>query len=168
MDPKLNIASSGTSVDASDSAPAASSIEAGSVTAKRPGVENDPCAPKSRAVVPVRGLPTSGRPWKSVQTKRHTAMKPKSLKKGWKTHQEERRKAEIVKKMEREMKDEVNAAKEERRKKAEEKKKRKEENMRKAEIVQHVSAAKVKRMSKKQLRGIRLVPGTQASSTNAK
>ncbi|KAJ1552939.1 hypothetical protein HK405_009488, partial [Cladochytrium tenue] len=103
------------------------------------------------------------RVWKTVQTKRHSAMRPKSLRKGWEVQQERRREREIVHRVEKEMKDAVKAEKQAQRERAEERKKRKEENDRRAELVQHVSAAKVKRMTKRQLRGVRMVTGSAAA-----
>ncbi|KAJ3192395.1 hypothetical protein HK101_006632 [Irineochytrium annulatum] len=103
----------------------------------------------------VRGVPVSGRKWKTLQTAKSATMKPKSLRQGWEKHQAERKQKEIVKLMQNEMKEEIKAAKEEKKRHLEERRKRKEENERKAEIVQAVSAAKVKRMKKKALRQIR-------------
>ncbi|KAI8815960.1 uncharacterized protein EV422DRAFT_337156 [Fimicolochytrium jonesii] len=96
----------------------------------------------------VRGKPVSGRVWKTTQTKRHTSMKPRMLRQGWQKQIEERKQHQVMKAIEKELKDEKAAERQERLK-------RKEENEKKAEVVQKVSAAKVKRMKKKQLRQLR-------------
>ncbi|KAJ3214674.1 hypothetical protein HDU67_001380 [Dinochytrium kinnereticum] len=79
---------------------------------------------------------------------------------GWEKQQELRKQREIVKTLEKELRDEAQAEKDAKKKAAEERRKRKEENERKAEIVQIVSAAKVKRMKKKQLRMVRKAAGS--------
>ncbi|KAJ3029335.1 UNVERIFIED_CONTAM: hypothetical protein HDU68_012490 [Siphonaria sp. JEL0065] len=84
---------------------------------------------------------------------------------GWEKQQEIRKQHEIVKRMQFEMKEEIRLAKEEKRKEAEERKKRKEENERRAEVIQMVSAAKVKRMKKKQLKSLRKVGSDVSGST---
>ncbi|KAI8846218.1 hypothetical protein BC829DRAFT_491470 [Chytridium lagenaria] len=71
-------------------------------------------------------------------------MRPKSVRLGWEKQQELRKQKNIVKAVEKELKDEAQAAKEAKKAALEERRKRKEENERKAEIVQIVSAAKVK------------------------
>ncbi|KAI8999486.1 hypothetical protein BC832DRAFT_541834 [Gaertneriomyces semiglobifer] len=115
--------------------------------------ENGVDVPKG--VVPVAGKPVSGRVWKTTQTKRHTSMKPKMLRQGWAKQMEERRKREMVKSIERELKEQAASEKQRKREEAKERQKRKEENEKKAEVVQQVSAAKLKRMKKKQLRQLR-------------
>ncbi|KAJ3113856.1 hypothetical protein HDU96_002853 [Phlyctochytrium bullatum] len=87
-------------------------------------------------------------------------MKPKSLRPGWEKQQEIRKQRQMVKAIEKELKDEAAAEKEAKKKEREERRKRREENERRAEVVQIVSAAKVKRMKKKQLRNIRKVAGS--------
>ncbi|KAI8614555.1 hypothetical protein BC830DRAFT_1050588, partial [Chytriomyces sp. MP71] len=94
----------------------------------------------------------AGRTWKTVQTKRHSAIRPKSVRRGWEKQQEDRKQREIVQRMQNEMKDEIRQQKEQRKKDLEERRKRKEENERRAEVYQMVSAAKVRRMKKKQLK----------------
>ncbi|KAJ3001470.1 UNVERIFIED_CONTAM: hypothetical protein HDU68_006890, partial [Siphonaria sp. JEL0065] len=86
-----------------------------------------------KVVKPLRGAPVSGRPWKTVQTKRNSSMKSRAIPRGWEKQQEIRKQQEIVKRMQFEMKEEIRLAKEEKRKEAEERKKRKEENERRAE-----------------------------------
>ncbi|KND03281.1 uncharacterized protein SPPG_02332 [Spizellomyces punctatus DAOM BR117] len=107
------------------------------------------------AIETVRGKPVSGRAWKVTQTKRHSAMRPKMLRPGWVKQQEDRKKREIVKTIEKELKDQKIAAKQKKREEEKERQKRKEENEKRAEVVQQVSAAKLKRMKKKQLRQLR-------------
>ncbi|KAI8836281.1 hypothetical protein BJ741DRAFT_606258 [Chytriomyces cf. hyalinus JEL632] len=114
---------------------------------------------------PLRGVPVSGRPWKSVQTKRFSSIRPKSVRRGWEKQQDDRKQREIVQRMQQEMKDEIKLEKEKKRAEAEERKKRKEENERRAEVVQLVSAAKVKRMKKKQLKNLRKVGSDVSGST---
>ncbi|KAJ3065653.1 hypothetical protein HDU98_010961 [Podochytrium sp. JEL0797] len=113
----------------------------------------------------VRGAPVSGRPWKSVQVKRSSHLKSKSIQKGWVKQQEDRKQREIVQRMQFEMKEEKRIAKEEKRAEAEERKKRKEENEKRAEVMQMVSAAKVKRMKKKQLKSLKKVGSDVSGST---
>ncbi|KAI8915484.1 hypothetical protein DFJ77DRAFT_462826 [Powellomyces hirtus] len=121
----------------------AESTSAAPSTAK-PGVDHS-----------VRGKPVSGKVWKTQQTKRHTSMKPRMLQQGWDKQMEERKRQQIVKTIENELKEQTAAAKQKKREAEKERLKRKEENERKGEVVQKVSAAKLKRMKKKQLRQIR-------------
>ncbi|KAI9352667.1 hypothetical protein BDR26DRAFT_849659 [Obelidium mucronatum] len=114
---------------------------------------------------PIRGTAVSGRVWKTVQTKRNSSMKAKAIPRGWEKQLEARKQQEIVKRMQFEMKEEIRLAKEEKRKEAEERKKRKEENEKRAEVMQMVSAAKVKRMKKKQLKLLRKVGSDVSGST---
>ncbi|KAI8823950.1 coiled-coil domain-containing protein 86 [Fimicolochytrium jonesii] len=103
----------------------------------------------------VRGKPVSGRVWKTTQTKRHTSMKPRMLRQGWGKQIEERKQHQVMKAIEKELKDEKAAERQKQKDAEKERLKRKEENEKKAEVVQKVSAAKVKRMKKKQLRQLR-------------
>ncbi|ORY48334.1 hypothetical protein BCR33DRAFT_714704 [Rhizoclosmatium globosum] len=119
----------------------------------------------NKIVAPIRGAPVSGRPWKTIQTKRNSSMKRKAIPKGWEKQQEERKQKEIVKRMQFEMQEEKRIAKEEKKKELEERKKRKEENEKRAEVMQMVSAAKVKRMKKKQLKSLRKVGSNISGST---
>ncbi|KAJ3142643.1 N-alpha-acetyltransferase 15, NatA auxiliary subunit [Physocladia obscura] len=114
----------------------------------------------------VRGAAVSGRPWKMVQTKRNSSIKKKSVRTaltslqtiiGWANQLEDRKQKEIVKRMEFELKEEKRLALEEKKKREEERKQRKLENEKRAEVYQLVSAAKAKRMKKKQFKNLKKV-----------
>ncbi|KAJ3021082.1 hypothetical protein HKX48_009255 [Thoreauomyces humboldtii] len=103
----------------------------------------------------VRGKPVSGKVWKTQQEKRHTSMRPRMLRQGWEKQMEERKRRDILKTIEGELKAQTAAEKQKRKEATIERHKRKAENEKKGEVVQKVSAGKVKRMKKKQLRQIR-------------
>ncbi|KAI8589347.1 hypothetical protein BDZ88DRAFT_418532 [Geranomyces variabilis] len=107
---------------------------------------------------PIRGRSTvSGKVWKTAQTTRHTAMKPKSLRQGWSKQLEARKQRQIVLAIQTELRA-ATAAKKQQKKDAERaRQEQKRENEKKGEVVQTVSASKVKRMKKNQLRNIRKV-----------
>ncbi|XP_064461222.1 coiled-coil domain-containing protein 86-like [Ornithodoros turicata] len=116
-----------------------------------------------------RGLPKSGRPWKTPKTRFSSMQKVKPLRTSWKVKMQQRaeRKALL------EFSHEVEAARkkelEEKRKKSEEKRRRREENSRKAEIVQVLrNTSKIKKLSKKQLRNIKKADTTVVSRGNKK
>ncbi|KAI9106110.1 hypothetical protein DFS34DRAFT_47115 [Phlyctochytrium arcticum] len=98
-----------------------------------------------------------GRVWKTPQVTRHSSMRPKMLRQGWAKQQEDRKRREIIKTIEKEIKDTKDEEKKAKREAEKERLKRKEENEKRAEVVQQVSAAKMKRMKKKQLRLLRKV-----------
>eukprot|EP00127_Corallochytrium_limacisporum_P006144 Clim_evm11s219 gene=Clim_evmTU11s219 len=103
----------------------------------------------------LEGNPESNRPWKDYRKPVSTIVGVKSLKKKFARRMEEARTAKLTKIEERQMKadkKEERQAEIERRK---ERERRREENRKKAEIVQKVSTAKVKRMNRKQLRQLR-------------
>jgi len=95
----------------------------------------------------------SNRPWKETATKRHSSMRVRTkFAKGWEFQVAERARLAIVKKTEKEMKDEKSRIKEEKKKLSIERAQLRLENEKKAEIVQVVSSNKVKRMKKRQLK----------------
>jgi rRNA-processing protein CGR1 len=102
----------------------------------------------------VRRVPVNGRVWKVTEAK-PPLTKNKLSGQGWDKRQLIRRQDTILKTIKSEMLAEKEAEKAQKKKTLEERRKRKEENERKAEVVMKVSAAKMKRMKKKQLRLIR-------------
>ncbi|TPX51586.1 hypothetical protein SeMB42_g00125 [Synchytrium endobioticum] len=103
----------------------------------------------------VRGRPVSGRAWKTVQTKRFSHQKDKSLRPGWEKQQLLRKERLVIKAIEAELKADKNAEKEAQKQLRKDRMKCKEEMERRAEVLQVVSATKIKHMSKKKLRGLR-------------
>ncbi|KAI8911698.1 hypothetical protein EDD86DRAFT_245959 [Gorgonomyces haynaldii] len=91
--------------------------------------------------------PVNGRVWKNSEQKPSKQLR-KGVLMGWEKQQELRRQRDIVKKIEKENSDKKKEEQEER-------KKRKQENEERAQVMQKVSAAKVRRMKKKQLKGIK-------------
>ncbi|KAJ3203746.1 hypothetical protein HDU82_006344 [Entophlyctis luteolus] len=117
-------------------------------------------APKSFVDKPQRGAPISG-PVRAVFHSRliltrHSSHRP-SVEDGWEKQLEDRKQREIVQTMQAEMKEERRIEKEEKRRKEQERLQRKVENEKRAEVYQLVSAAKVKRMKKRQLRNLKKV-----------
>uniref|UniRef100_A0A1I8A609 Coiled-coil domain-containing protein 86 n=1 Tax=Steinernema glaseri TaxID=37863 RepID=A0A1I8A609_9BILA len=103
-----------------------------------------------------RGMPKSGRWWKSVNKQRHTAIfKDKPLKSSWETKMKKKADQQAVKLLQEQIRTKIaeeKAAKIEARKEQEQ---RRQENERKGEIVQVITnTAKLKKTKKKQLRSI--------------
>ncbi|KAJ1344148.1 hypothetical protein BSLG_001288 [Batrachochytrium salamandrivorans] len=94
-----------------------------------------------------------GRVWKSIQTKSHFQKRSSGEKTGWEKRQKDRKQLDILRTMKAELEQGRKEEKENKKKILEDRRKRKEENERKADVVQHISAAKVRRLKKKQLRG---------------
>ncbi|EGF80226.1 hypothetical protein BATDEDRAFT_88955 [Batrachochytrium dendrobatidis JAM81] len=104
------------------------------------------------SVANIRRVPASGRVWKSIQTKAHFQKRSNGEKMGWEKRQKDRKQLDILKTMKAEMEQRHKEEKDLKKKNAEERRKRKEENEKKADVVQQISAAKVRRLKKKQLR----------------
>ncbi|XP_055599129.1 coiled-coil domain-containing protein 86 [Uranotaenia lowii] len=101
-----------------------------------------------------RGLPKSGRVWKT-QKERFAKVKKSVKGKAKSKHLAFREEIKHIKDLSRSIKDERKRLNEEKRERREENKRRRQENERKAEIVQIIkNPAKLKRMRKKQLRQI--------------
>lgn len=104
----------------------------------------------------VRGISKSGRRWKMVKTKRFSAMrKGPAFTTSWERKALLRAEKKSVKDYQKQIDDKKKEEKTKERQRIEAKRKAKEENERKAEIVQPISAAKIKRMKKKHLKQIR-------------
>lgn len=102
-----------------------------------------------------RGVTVSGRDWKRVQTKRFSSQRCKSLRRGWSRQVQERERDSHIKAISNDIKNEKQRRYEQQKNQAIQRRLMKEENERKAEIVQKISSGKLKRMTKKQLRGLR-------------
>lgn len=105
-------------------------------------------------IEPVRGIPKSGRKWKSVETSRFSALKnDKAFKTSWSKKEDLRREIQHTKSIAREIKEERQRLFEEKKRQRVEREARRKENERKAEVVQVVkNVHKLKRMKKKMLR----------------
>ncbi|XP_022252842.1 coiled-coil domain-containing protein 86-like [Limulus polyphemus] len=103
-----------------------------------------------------KGRPKSGRVWKSEKKCFSTLKYDKAVKISWKEKMKKRVEQKTLKLYEEELKAAKRKEIEEKKQRREEHRKRREENQRKAEIVQVIrNSAKIKRMSKKQLKHIR-------------
>lgn len=109
----------------------------------------------STVEVIIRRKPVNGRVGKKVETCPISQTKNKLSGQGWDKRQILRRQAEILSNIKKENLAAAEAAKLLKKKDLESRRKRKEENEKRAEVVQQVSAAKMKRMKKKQLRQLR-------------
>lgn len=101
-----------------------------------------------------QGKAKSGKWWKP-EVKRFSSViiKSKGAKKSWDKKLEERKKLQIAKRLQQEIRDQVAEKKRLERERLEEKKKRHEENTKKNEIVQVIkNTEKLRRMKKKDLR----------------
>ncbi|KAJ3056906.1 hypothetical protein HK097_003066 [Rhizophlyctis rosea] len=121
-----------------------------------PSAEPTTEATSKKSDIP-RGKTVSGRPWKAVQNKRHSSMRPKSVRPGWAKQVEERKQKQIVKAIQDEIIEAKKAEKEKKKQEAKEREERKKANEARGEVVQKVSAAKLKRMTKKQMRQLKKV-----------
>ena len=101
----------------------------------------------------MKGNCVSGRDWKTQQTKRSSSSI--ACKKGWNRQQQERRNREILQMIKKENLAEAEQAAEAAKAIKAARLARKLENEKKAEVIQKVSAGKLKRMKKKQLRSIK-------------
>lgn len=107
------------------------------------------------AVVIPRGQPKSGRFWKTPKTKFSSIKKVKGLHTSFAEKKRMRIEVKAIRDSKKAALVAIKEEKEMRKQRQEENKKRREENKRKAEIVQKISAAKVKKLKRKQLRDIR-------------
>uniref|UniRef100_A0A5S6QXA3 Coiled-coil domain-containing protein 86 n=1 Tax=Trichuris muris TaxID=70415 RepID=A0A5S6QXA3_TRIMR len=114
--------------------------------------------------MPVRGVPKSGRTWKTCQSK---ATKHKAVRSSWRKKISVRDATAKVKEMERRILDDRAKMIEEKKRKLKEREERRLANERKAEVVQVIkNSAKLKRMKKKQLRMIRKADTTEIKASN--
>ncbi|XP_054749224.2 coiled-coil domain-containing protein 86-like [Lytechinus pictus] len=104
-----------------------------------------------------KGMPKSGRPWKTEQTARFSDMrKDKPLKSSWQLKMAQKAEKLSVRKYQQELIDAKRQAILLKKQRREEHQKKKEENQKKSEVVQVIkNPAKLKRMKKKQLRMIK-------------
>ncbi|XP_065291684.1 coiled-coil domain-containing protein 86-like isoform X1 [Dermacentor albipictus] len=111
-----------------------------------------------------RGVPKSGRVWKSEKKRFSSMVKDRPLKTSWKFKMEQRAERKALLALDRELKEEKKRKIEEKKKRREENLRRREENAKKAEVVQVIkNTAKIKRMSKKQLRHVKKADTTVVS-----
>uniref|UniRef100_A0A131XDW8 Coiled-coil domain-containing protein 86 n=1 Tax=Hyalomma excavatum TaxID=257692 RepID=A0A131XDW8_9ACAR len=111
-----------------------------------------------------RGIPKSGRVWKREKKRFSSMMKDRPLKTSWKVKMEQRAERKALLAMDRELKEEKKRKIEEKKRRREENLRRREENAKKSEVVQVIkNTAKIKRMSKKQLRHIKKADTTVVS-----
>nr|CAB3228745.1 coiled-coil domain-containing protein 86-like [Phallusia mammillata] len=105
---------------------------------------------------PEKGIPKSGRWWKSKNTSRFSSLpKDKPLRSSWHKKSIQRAEKLSLKQYQQKVTEARRQEKIEHRQRVEAHRKRKEENQRKSEIVQVIkNTAKIKRMKKKQLRKI--------------
>ncbi|CAB3220621.1 unnamed protein product [Arctia plantaginis] len=116
---------------------------------------------------PIRGLPKSGRFWKSKKERFATVNKTKGLKASFEKKAALRLELQKTKELSRQMLEEIKQKELEKKERRRENIKRTEENRRKAEIVQVITnTAKLKRMRKKQLRFIEKRDTTQHVQAN--
>uniref|UniRef100_A0A6M2CLB2 Coiled-coil domain-containing protein 86 n=2 Tax=Rhipicephalus microplus TaxID=6941 RepID=A0A6M2CLB2_RHIMP len=111
-----------------------------------------------------RGVPKSGRVWKSEKKRFSSMVKDRPLKTSWKFKMEQRAERKALLALDREIKEEKKRKIEEKKRRREENLRRREENAKKSEVVQIIkNTAKIKRMSKKQLRLIKKADTTVVS-----
>ncbi|CAH0595424.1 unnamed protein product [Chrysodeixis includens] len=104
---------------------------------------------------PIRGIPKSGRFWKSKKEKFSTINKTKGLRNNFQKKTALRMEMKKTRELSKQMLEEIKQKELERKERRRENIKRTEENKRKAEVVQVITnTAKLKRMRKKQLRFI--------------
>ncbi|KAK0425705.1 hypothetical protein QR680_009330 [Steinernema hermaphroditum] len=103
-----------------------------------------------------RGMPKSGRWWKTVNKQRHTAIfKDKPLKSSWETKMKKKSDQKAVKLFQEQIRSKIAEEKAARIQVRKEQEERRAENERKGEVVQVITnAAKLKKTKKKQLRSI--------------
>uniref|UniRef100_L7M2E0 Coiled-coil domain-containing protein 86 n=1 Tax=Rhipicephalus pulchellus TaxID=72859 RepID=L7M2E0_RHIPC len=116
-----------------------------------------------------RGIPKSGRVWKSEKKRFSSMVKDRPLKTSWKFKMEQRAERKALLALDREIKEEKKRKIEEKKKRREENLRRREENAKKSEVVQVIkNTAKIKRMSKKQLRLVKKADTTVVSKKSSK
>lgn len=102
-----------------------------------------------------RSKPINGRVWKKVHTAKNCNMKNKLLGQGWNKRLEQRKQHEILQMIVKERKDALNEEKVKKAQHLEQRRKQREANELKAQVVQQVSSAKARRLSKKQFSKLR-------------
>uniref|UniRef100_A0A1E1XS83 Coiled-coil domain-containing protein 86 n=1 Tax=Amblyomma sculptum TaxID=1581419 RepID=A0A1E1XS83_AMBSC len=111
-----------------------------------------------------KGIPKSGRVWKSEKKRFSSMKKDRPLKTSWKVKMEQRAERKALLALDRQLKEEKKRLIEEKKQRRAENLRRREENAKKAEIVQVIkNTAKIKRMSKKQLRLVKKADTTVVS-----
>uniref|UniRef100_A0A224Z0K3 Coiled-coil domain-containing protein 86 n=1 Tax=Rhipicephalus zambeziensis TaxID=60191 RepID=A0A224Z0K3_9ACAR len=116
-----------------------------------------------------KGVPKSGRVWKSQKKRFSSMVKDRPLKTSWKFKMEQRAERKALLALDREIKEEKKRKIEEKKKRREENLRRREENAKKSEVVQVIkNTAKIKRMSKKQLRLVKKADTTVVSKKSPK
>uniref|UniRef100_A0A224Z818 Coiled-coil domain-containing protein 86 n=1 Tax=Rhipicephalus zambeziensis TaxID=60191 RepID=A0A224Z818_9ACAR len=116
-----------------------------------------------------KGVPKSGRVWKSQKKRFSSMVKDRPLKTSWKFKMEQRAERKALLALDREIKEEKKRKIEEKKKRREENLRRREENAKKSEVVQVIkNTAKIKRMSKKQLRLVKKADTTVVSKKSSK
>ncbi|KAJ8711384.1 hypothetical protein PYW07_008626 [Mythimna separata] len=106
-------------------------------------------------IEPIRGIPKSGKFWKSKKEKFSTINKTKGLRYSFEKKEELRRKMQKTRELSKQMIAELKQKELDRKERRRQNLQRAEENKRKAEVVQVITnTAKLKRMRKKQLRFI--------------
>ncbi|XP_015915373.1 coiled-coil domain-containing protein 86 [Parasteatoda tepidariorum] len=106
-------------------------------------------------VIPIRGKPKSGRVWKNDKNRFSSMCQVKPLKSSWEKKVKIREEQKAMKLHALRIKEEKEKEEQLRKQRRKAKIERQKENERKAEIVQVIkNSAKIKRMSKKQLRTI--------------
>lgn len=106
----------------------------------------------------IKGMPVSGRPWKLEAKRKSSMFKPmnsKNIRTSWEIKMAEKAVKHAVKAKQEALVQARIEEKREKKKEVEEREARKEANRLKSTIVQQVSTATVRRMSRKQLRTIR-------------
>ena len=106
----------------------------------------------------IKGMPVSGRSWK-LEAKRMSSMQvsmnSKAIRKPWEAKMAEKAVKKAIQAKQKKLIDARIEEKREKKREAEERVKRKEANRLKSTVVQAVSTATVRKMSRKQLRNIR-------------
>ncbi|KAJ1361687.1 coiled-coil domain containing 86 [Parelaphostrongylus tenuis] len=132
--------------------PSGRMMEVDSCVPASDGSEGAPLS--SASSTQIRGMPKSGRWWKSVQPARHSAIiKVKPLKSSWKKKMADKEKLTRSKLLQQEIRDRQLKEKQEKIERRKEQERRRIENERKGEVVQVIrNTAKVRKAKKKQLR----------------
>ncbi|ELR20143.1 Coiledcoil domain containing protein [Acanthamoeba castellanii str. Neff] len=111
-------------------------------------------AHKKNTIPVAKGVPKSGRVWKSTNNKRSSSLLVgKAYNKTWEAKSQEREKLKVLKAKERALKEDTQQKKEQEKKEAAERRKRKEENLKKSTVVQKITdTRKLKKMKRSQFK----------------
>lgn len=102
-----------------------------------------------------RGKPVSGRTWKPTKKRTSSVIAVKSLRKSWDDKVKERREKQVLQEYQKEVRETLASERKAEHERIKLKHKQKEENEKKAQVVQRITnTAKLKRMTKKQLKRI--------------